>query len=120
MPDIPRDAYPNSNAKSEHASAASSPQQMPPQRTVSMNFGEALQALKNGQKVARSGWEVLDTYVYYVPAQSYPAVTEIAKKEFGDTVPYEAYLALKTGAGSVVPWNIPQPCIFADDWQIVE
>jgi len=30
-------------------------------------------------------------YAYIVPAQSFPAVTEIARKQFGDMVPYRAY-----------------------------
>jgi hypothetical protein len=85
-----------------------------------MNFGEALQAMKNGFKVIRIGWSQLGMYLYYIPAQSYPSVTEIAKKEFGDSVPYEAYVALKTAANSVVPWNPSQVCILAEDWQIAE
>jgi hypothetical protein len=58
-------------------------------------------------------------FIYYVPAASYPAQTEIAKKEFGETVPYGAYIAMKTAQGNVVPWLASQTDVLADDWQVV-
>ena len=47
-----------------------------------VDFGEAIKLLKNGKKVSRKGWNGVGMYAYYVPANSYPASTEIAKKEF--------------------------------------
>jgi hypothetical protein len=85
-----------------------------------MNFGEALQSLKDGFKVERAGWNGKGMFLYHVPAQSYPAVTEIAKKQFGDMVPYGAYIAMKTAQNNVVPWLASQTDILAEDWQIVE
>ena len=32
-----------------------------------MNFGEALEALKAGKKVARAGWNGKGMYIYLVP-----------------------------------------------------
>ena len=85
-----------------------------------MNFGEALQSLKDGFKVERSGWNGKGMFLYHVPAQSYLAVTDIAQKTFGDTVPYGAYIAMKTAQNNVVPWLASQTDILTDDWQIVE
>ena len=56
-----------------------------------MDFGKALELLKEGKKVARSGWNGKGIYVYYVPAASYKACTETAREEFGEMVPYEPY-----------------------------
>lgn len=84
-----------------------------------MNFGEALQSLKDGYKVQRQGWNGKGMYLYYVPAQSYPAVTEIARKEFGDTVPYGAYIAMKTAQNNVVPWLASQTDILSEDWILI-
>ena len=44
-----------------------------------MNFGDAVkQAKNNGEKITREGWNGKGMYVYYVPENSYPAITEVA------------------------------------------
>ena len=84
-----------------------------------MTFDNILIDLKLGKKVVRKGWNGKGMYIYYVPAQSYPAVTEVAKEEFGDMVPYGAYIAMKTAQGNVIPWLASQTDILARDWEIV-
>ena len=82
-----------------------------------VDFGEALKLLKNGKKVSRKGWNGSGMYAYYVPANSYPASTEIAKKEFSEAlVPYRAYLALKTAQNDVAVWNPSTSDCLAEDW----
>jgi hypothetical protein len=93
-----------------------------------MNFGEALELLRAGERVAREGWNGKNMFIYLVPANSYPAQTEVAKKYWAgktDTtkapahipmVPYGAYLAMKTAQENVVPWLASQTDILADDW----
>ena len=83
-----------------------------------MNFGQALENLKMGEKVARAGWNGKGMFIYYVPANSYPAQTDVAKETFGEMVPYGAYLAMKTAQGNVVPWLASQTDILANDWEI--
>jgi len=83
------------------------------------NFSTALNLLKEGHALQRSGWNGKGLYVYLVPANSYPAVTEIAKKNFGDMVPYSAYLAIKSVDNTVVPWHPSQTDILADDWDLI-
>lgn len=82
------------------------------------NFSTALNLLKEGHAVQRSGWNGKGMYIYLVPANSYPAQTEIAKQEFGDMVPYGAYIAMKTAQNYVVPWLASQTDILSDDWDI--
>lgn len=84
------------------------------------NFGEAIQLIKAGLKVGRSGWNGKGMYIYYVPANSYPSQTDIAKAEFGDMVPYGAYIAMKTALDNVVPWLASQTDILANDWEVVK
>lgn len=84
-----------------------------------MNFGQAIEYLKKGEKVARSGWNGKDMFLYYVPANNYPAVTQIAKDTFGETVPYGAYIAMKTAQNNVIPWLASQTDVLSDDWSIV-
>lgn len=84
-----------------------------------MNFGEALEHLKTGGRVARTGWNNHDQYVYRVPAAKYPAATHSAKIEFGEMVPYRAYLALKTPDGDVATWAPSCSDALAEDWRTV-
>ena len=86
----------------------------------SPTIGGALEALQAGHKVARKGWNGKGMYLYYVPANSYPAVTDIAKKGFGESVPYQAYIAMKTVQNTVVPSLASQTDLLADDWFVVE
>lgn len=90
-------------------------------RIEGMNFGLAIEAAKQGKKVARAGWNGKGMFLYYVPAAAYPPSTEVAKKAFGgENVPYGAYVAMKTAQGNVVPWLASQTDMLADDWYIVE
>lgn len=85
-----------------------------------LNFSEALAVLKDGAKIARTGWNGQGMYVYYVEGQSYPAQTDVAKAEFGDSVPYRDYLAMKTADNQVVPWVASQTDLLASDWVLVD
>ena len=59
-------------------------------------------------------------YIYLVVAASYPAMTEIAKAEFGETVRYSAYLAMKNAGGTVNPWTITNTDVLSSDWEVVD
>ena len=83
---------------------------------VVMNFGEAFFELKKGLRVCREDWNGKDMFIYYVPANSYPAHTGVAKEYFGEIVPYGSYIAMKTPQGNVVPWLASQIDLLADDW----
>lgn len=98
---------------------------------MKMNFGEALNALKLGAKISRYGWNGKGMFLYYVPANSYPAQTEVAKEYWVDRqpsqncsnkimVPYGAYIAMKTAQENVVPWLASQTDVLAEDWEIVD
>jgi len=82
-------------------------------------FGEAVVAMKQGFKVSRKQWRE-DVFVYYVPENSYPARTEVAKKEFGDMVKYNAYFAIRNVDGKVSPYTPSTDSILAEDWYVVQ
>jgi hypothetical protein len=95
-----------------------------------MDFGKAIEALKAGRMVARSGWNGKGMYLYLVPANSYPAQTDVAKEYWKDRqppqgensvspimVPYGAYIAMKTAQENVVPWLASQTDVLAEDWE---
>jgi len=100
---------------------------------LGLTFGLAIEALKKGHRAARAGWNGKGMFLYYVPANSYPAQTDVAKAYWADKqpgyspssantilVPYGAYIAMKTAQENVVPWLASQTDVLADDWQIVE
>jgi len=84
------------------------------------NFSGALNALKAGECIARKGWNGKDMFIYYVPANKYPA----SGNSFGtmegiykdNLVPYQAYIAMKTADDTVVPWLASQTDLLAEDW----
>lgn len=85
-----------------------------------LNFGQAIEALKLGSKIAREGWNGKGMFLYYVPENLYPAITQIAKETFPDgNVPYCAYIAMKTSQNNVVPWLASQTDILSEDWVIL-
>jgi len=95
-----------------------------------MNFGQAIEALKEGKKVSRDGWNGKGMWLYLVPANGYPAQTDAAKEYWrgkgGNTqdapvpvVPYGPYIAMKTAQENVVPWLASQTDVLAEDWGVV-
>jgi hypothetical protein len=87
-----------------------------------MTFGQAIDAMKAGQKVARAGWNGKGMFAYYVPANSYPVQTGAAKSHFGEgaMVPYNAYMAIKNVNETVSTWVPSVNDVLSDDWRIIE
>ena len=81
-----------------------------------MNIYEAMRAIKAGKKVYRDAWN--ESFIYYVPAASYPAQTNVAKELFQDKlVPYAEYIAIYNILECIVRIYQPtQEDILAEDW----
>lgn len=78
-----------------------------------LNFGDALMLLKNGQKVARLGWNGVGLWLEL-------QVPDVNSKM---TLPY-IFISYpenaKTTPGARVPWFASQTDVLAEDWVIVE
>lgn len=87
-----------------------------------LNFGQAIEALKDGKKVCRQGWNGKGMFLYYVPTNKYPYTTLIGKSiaDEDGLVEYGAYIAMKTAQGNVVPWLASQTDVLAEDWIVVD
>jgi hypothetical protein len=85
-------------------------------------FQGALAALKDGHRVARSGWNGKGMFAYMVPAASYPVQTGAAKAHFGEgsLVPYNAYFALKGVDETISTWVPSVSDLLAEDWHVIE
>ena len=79
-----------------------------------MNFGQALNALEDGQKVAREGWNGKGMWVG-LHKEGGTFVREECKTE----LTYSDYLVLKTADNKLVPWVASHSDILAKDWMVV-
>jgi hypothetical protein len=86
-----------------------------------MTFGHALYALKAGLKVARSGWNGKDMFLFLVAGSVFqvnrPPLNTIYPN--GTEVTYHAHIDMKTAQGYVVPWLASQADVLDEDWCIV-
>lgn len=87
-----------------------------------LTFGDALQALKAGKRMARAGWNGNGMFVYYVRAAAYLAQSDVAKAYFGEDayVPYAPYLALKGVDEKVSTWVPSINDALAEDWVVLD
>jgi hypothetical protein len=88
---------------------------------MNFSFGEALQALKNGSKVARNGWNGKEMFLFLVPGSTFKVnrVPLLGIYEEGTEIDYHAHIDIKTAQGYIVPWLASQSDVLAEDWQIL-
>ena len=83
-----------------------------------MNFGEALEALKDGKKVARVGWNGKGQYIELATNISYVnASGQIVNCEH-DAIGNKAIAFVGT-SGVQMGWLASQADMLADDWLVV-
>jgi len=79
--------------------------------TTGLNFGLAIEALKKGYKVARTGWNGKGMWLKYMNGKN------------GELPRGSKYLlpfiGMKTSDDGFVPWLASQTDILAEDWEIV-
>lgn len=86
-----------------------------------MSFGLAIEALKKGHKVARTGWNGKGMFLFLVQGSTFkvnrPPLLGIYPE--GTEIQYHAHIDMKTADNQVVPWLASQTDMLADDWQII-
>ena len=86
-----------------------------------MNFGQALEALKLGSKVARENWNGKNMFLFLVPGSTFtvtrPPLLGIYPE--GTEIKYHAHVDMKTAQGDIVPWLCSQTDMLAEDWVVV-
>lgn len=88
---------------------------------MNMNFGQALEALKEGKRVARAGWNGKNMFLFLVPGSNFRVNREPLMSIMGEgaEVTYRPHIDMKDAEGKVVPWLASQSDMLADDWWIV-
>lgn len=89
------------------------------------DIGWAVRALKDGQKVARAGWNGKSMWLAHMPGFTIPAgmVNERTRKHVppGVDIPCGGYIVMWTAQGVWQPgWLASQTDLLAEDWVIVE
>lgn len=86
-----------------------------------MDFGDAVRALKQGKRVARSGWNGKGMFLFLVPGSVFkvnrPPLLGIYEE--GTEIRYHAHVDMKTAQGDVVPWLASQTDVLSEDWEVV-
>jgi hypothetical protein len=81
--------------------------------TEGMTFGLAIEALKRGHRVSRSGWNGKGMWLYFMPASHWETTRGL---ELLDGLPW---IGMKTVDDKFVPWLASQTDVLAEDWGIV-
>jgi Protein of unknown function (DUF2829) len=71
-----------------------------------MNFGEAVESLKEGEKVARSGWNGVGMFLELQVPDDHSKMS----------LPY---IYMSTVQGDLVPWIASQTDILSEDWSLI-
>lgn len=89
-------------------------------RSGAMSFGQAVEALKQGERVARSGWNGKGMFLFLVRGA---AVAQAINDRYGnpEEQPLEVLDAIymKTADNKLVPWLCSQTDGLAEDWYVV-
>ena len=86
---------------------------------MGMTFGEAIENMKKGEKVARRGWNGKKQYIQLATGLSYKtAQGEIVNCEH-DAIGNKAIAFVGT-SGVQMGWLASQADMLAEDWELVE
>lgn len=90
-----------------------------------MNFGEAIQAMKDGKLITRKGWNGKNMYLWYMPPATIKAEwckephLKALADENGGEIECMGAVRMKTADNKVVTgWVASQADMFAEDWEI--
>jgi hypothetical protein len=86
-----------------------------------MDFGQALQALKEGKRVQRDGWNGKGMFLFLVPGSQFKVNREPLLSILGEgsVVDYHPHIDMKTAQGYIVPWLASQSDLLSNDWSVV-
>jgi hypothetical protein len=86
-----------------------------------MDFSDALESIKDGNKVARSGWNGKGMFIFLVPGSTFSVNRHplLGIYPEGYIVKYHSHIDMKTADDMIVPWLCSQTDMLANDWGIV-
>lgn len=86
--------------------------------TTGMNFGLAIEALKQGKSVSRAGWNGADQFVYLLPGEKLADATGYGFGEYMGEPTFADALILRNAQNKLVAWVPSLGDVMAGDWLI--
>lgn len=95
------------------------------EKKTGLNFGEAVEALKRGERVTREGWNGRGMYLWLMPATTVkaewckePHLKELAEANGGTIEACGSIRMLTADKKVLTGWLASQTDILAEDWMI--
>lgn len=87
-----------------------------------LSFGNAIEALKIGKKVARAGWNGKGMFLFLVHGSTFKVSRAplLGIYPEGTEINYCPHIDMKTADDKVVPWLASQTDVLADDWSVID
>lgn len=86
-----------------------------------MNFGDAILALRRGERIARPSWNGKDMWLVLVTPANYDVGARTVglnpRKE--ETPTLAPWIGMKTAQNMFTPWAPAQSDVLADDWEVL-
>lgn len=96
---------------------------------TNLNFGQAIEALKQGKRVQREGWNGTNMFLFLLPAGTVPtkaihdpALRNVIEKEIGGET-FEALGSIRMFTADkkiLTGWLASQTDMLSEDWTIIE
>lgn len=85
-----------------------------------LNFGQALEEVKRGKKIAREGWNGAGQYVFLAHAVDFDTDTDLPELYDDDSLIIADFLVIRTTNNVMQPgWLASQADMLAEDWYVV-
>lgn len=93
-----------------------------------MNFGQAIEAMKSGKRVARAGWNGKGMWLALTPSSGIlstqaraGAARAYVDAEKPETIKIGAHIDMRAADGTlVIGWLASQTDMLAEDWAVLE
>ena len=83
-----------------------------------LNFGKALEELKSGGRVARSGWNGKGMWLQMVRSDAWSMSSDALSSD--SRLGLLPWVGMKTADDNFIPWLASQTDILSEDWEILE
>lgn len=88
-----------------------------------MNFGQAIEEMKKGNRVARSGWNGKDMFIFIQDGSiisKEDARNKVLQGLNHDKITINAHIDMKTADGSItIGWLANQSDMLSEDWFVI-
>ena len=86
-----------------------------------MDFGDAIKAVKQGNKIARMGWNGKGMFLFLVSGSTFKVnrAPLLGIYPEGTEINYCPHIDMKTADDKIVPWLASQSDVLAEDWIIL-